>query len=107
MEHAQRWRSGQTHRRAVRPRHPLTFLLLGRRLLPLLRGSKRCWRRLWLCWCWRCHCIHFRLDLLLEEQLLLVLLQLFRLLLLSFLILRIGCSVTDLVLTELIPAIHH
>ena len=39
MEHAQRWRSGQTHRRAVRPRHPLTFPLLGRRLLPLLRGS--------------------------------------------------------------------
>ena len=39
-EHAQRWRSGQTHRRAVRPRNPLAFPLLGRRLLPLLRGSQ-------------------------------------------------------------------
>ena len=34
------WRSGQTHQRAVRPRHPLTFPLRGRRLLPLLRGSQ-------------------------------------------------------------------
>ena len=39
-EHVQRWRSGQTHRRAVRPRHPLAFPLRGRRLLPLLRGSQ-------------------------------------------------------------------
>ena len=30
----------ETHRRAVRPRHPLAFPLRGRRLLPLLRGSQ-------------------------------------------------------------------
>ena len=40
-EHVQRWQSGQTHRCAVRPRHPLAFPLCGRRLLPLLRGSQR------------------------------------------------------------------
>ena len=55
----------------------LPFPLLGRRLLPLLRGSKRCWLRLrlWLWLCCRCCCVRFRLLLLLllEEQLLLVL----------------------------------
>jgi hypothetical protein len=56
----------------------LPFPLLGRRLLPLLRGSKRCWLRLWLCRHrrrrrrHRCVRVRLLLLLLLEEQLLLL-----------------------------------